>query len=323
MIWILLPFCLAAAFILSGLESALLTVSRVRARHAADEGDKLAARLAALLEKRNEVIHSVTVLNRAMGLGAFALVALALVHIIGPWGWAVALLAALPVFIVGLELVPKLLFRRYPFRLLRGFAPVLTFLHRASGPTLWLARFLTPKHNLAAKGNDNNGLASLAKTVAGLGVLPEASQKLLHGLADFHPLRARDVMTPLKQLTALPPDLPLTGAVTLSQQTQLPWRAVLAADGKLQGWLEMTSLPAKPQRDRLVRQFMRPLLQLKESDPALRCLQVLRKRAEPVAAVLDEKGEAIGVVTQKALVQALMAQQGKHAGKNGNGSGGR
>jgi CBS domain containing-hemolysin-like protein len=315
MIWFLLPICLALAFILSGMESALLTCSRVRARHAADEGDKLAARLAALLEKRNEILHTVTVLNRAMGLGAFTMVAVALVHLLGPWGWAAALLLALPVFLIGLELVPKILFRRYPFRLLRSFAPLLSFIHRASAPTLWLARIITPKQLISPSHVNAVGLSSVAKSVASLGVLPEQTCKLLHGLADFHPLQARNVMTHLKQVSALPPDLPLAGVIAMSKEVPLPWRAVMTTDGTLRGWLDMTALPAAPSRDRLVRQFMRPLLQLRETDAALRCLQALRKRGEPVAAVLNEKGETVGLVTQKGLVQALLAQNGK----NGNG----
>lgn len=316
MIWLLLPVFLVLAFLLSGMESALLTVSRVRTRHAADEGDKLAARLATLLEKRNEILHTVTVLNRAMGLGAFTLVAVALVHWLGMWGWAVALLAALPVFLIGLELVPKLLFRRYPFRLLRGFAPLLSFIHRASAPTLWLARLITPRQLTALPEAEKVGLPDVARSVAGLGVLPEPTCALLHGLAEFHPLRARQVMLPLHQVTALPPDLPLSGAVSLSREPSHAWRVVLSADGGLQGWLDLTALPARPSRDRLVRQFMRPLLQLRESDAALRCLQALRKRGEPIAAVLDAKGEAIGVVIQRHLVQALMAQNlGTGSGK--------
>jgi putative hemolysin len=316
MIWVLLPLCLLLAFVLSGMESALLTVSRVRARHAADEGDKLAAKLAGLLEKRNEILHTVTVLNRAMGLGAFAMVAVGLVHLLGPWGWAAALLLALPVFLIGLELVPKLFFRRYPFRLLRGFAPMLGFIHRASAPTLWLARLITPKQLTSPTHVDSVGLSALARSVAGLGVLPELSCRLLHGLAEFHPLRARDVMTHLKKVSALPPDLPLTSVLALSREAPLLWRAVMTSDGTLKGWLDMTALPATPSRDRLVRQFMRPLMQMRETDSALRCLQALRKRGEPVAAVLDGSGETVGVVTQKGLVQALLAQNGT----NGHGA---
>jgi CBS-domain-containing membrane protein len=99
--------------------------------------------------------------------------------------------------------------------------------------------------------------------------------------------------------------MPLTSAVALNAQPQHPWRAVLAPDGRLLGWLDMLALPAKPSADKLVRQFMRPLLQIRATDRALRCLQSLRKRAEPVAAVLDAKGDAVGVLTQQDLVASI------------------
>ncbi len=138
-----------------------------------------------------------------------------------------------------------------------------------------------------------------------LGVLPAPLCSLVQRTTDFQKLRAVDLLMPLADLTALPPDLPLASAVALNAQPQHPWRAVLGPDGKLLGWLDMIALPAKPSTDKLVRQFMRPLLQIRSHDRALRCLQSLRKRGEPVAAVVNENGDAMGVLTQQDLLFAI------------------
>ncbi|HSJ02052.1 MAG TPA: CNNM domain-containing protein, partial [Verrucomicrobium sp.] len=119
----ILLLSLPVAFVLSGVESALLTISRVRTRHAAETGDKAAARLLLLLEHRVELLHVVTALNHSFTLLAFVITASRLILWIGPWGWLVTLLVATPVFLVALELLPKQLFHRYPLGLLRMLTP--------------------------------------------------------------------------------------------------------------------------------------------------------------------------------------------------------
>src|SRR4051812_23033554 len=112
MIWAILIVSFIAAFVLSGIGSALLNVSRVRARHASEEGDHAADRLAQLLETRNELHHAVTVLHHLCALAAFACCVILLLRWFGPWGWLCSLAVVLPIFLVGVEFVPKLLFRR-------------------------------------------------------------------------------------------------------------------------------------------------------------------------------------------------------------------
>lgn len=309
MIWLLLVLCLFLSFMLSGMECALFTVSRVRARHAAGEGDKSARRLNALLEHRNDLLHTIAAINHFVTLIAFAIAAFFLLRWLGAWGWVVAVLLALPVFIIGLELVPKILFQRYPFRLLCRLAAPLTVLHTLTKPWLWLVNLFRQKSTDTSSPDDvTDDIHSLVKTFQKLGVLPENIAGLVGQLAKFQKLEASDLIIPLSRLTALPPDMPLASVMQLNHEVQLPWRAVMGSDGALLGWLDVTSLPAKPMADKLVRQFMRPLSQLQLHDPALRCLQMIRKRGEPVAEVQDDKKQVVGVITQQALINAMLGE---------------
>lgn len=305
MIWLLLPPCLMLAFLLSGIESALLHVSRVRVRHAAEEGDHLAGRMVPLLEHRTDLLHAAMALNHVVALTAFIACTLGLVRWLGHWGWAAALLALLPAFLVILKFVPKHLFRRYPFRMLRRLGPLLLVLHFLAKPWHWLARATSAAD--PAGRQSGSGLQSLADTMTQLGVLPPQVCAMVQHFATFQALHAGDIMLRLDQLTALPPELPLTSARALNDRIRHPWRAVLGAEGSILGWLDMTALPGNPPPDRHVRQFMRPLLQLSTGDTALRCLQALRKRNEPVASVVDPRGETVGVITQQGLLRALLA----------------
>lgn len=307
MIWLLLIICLLLCFVLSGTESALLTVNRVRVRHAAEEGNKKAADLVLLLERRDELLQTVAAANHVCGIIAFSLAAISIVHHIGPWGWAITVLLSLPVFLIGLELVPKKLFRYYPFRSLLITLSVLKALHVLGKPWLALSRKLKPRAlELLPLEADHEGLDSLAKSISGLKILPDASMHMLDKFTAFQKYSVEEAMMPLRNLTALPPDIPLSNLAGLSKELQHPWRAVLGDNGNLLGWLDITTLPARLPHDRLVRQYVRPITSIKSTEAALRCLQILRKRGEPLAVVIDDKQQTAGVVTEQALISKLL-----------------
>ena len=97
MSWIiLLLISLALSFALSGLESAVLAVSRVRVRHAASAGDRRAARLLPLVEDRDALLGAITVANHVTNLAAFLIIAWKLARVSGAWGYLVAFAVALP-----------------------------------------------------------------------------------------------------------------------------------------------------------------------------------------------------------------------------------
>ena len=294
------------AFTLSGVEMALVRVNRVRVRHAAEEGDAVAARLTKYLEHRAGLLQIASSLHHLTSLAAYGFVVWLVTKWLGPWGWAVSVLAALPFYLLVTELIPKLLFERYAFRMLRRFIPLASFLHGVAIPWTRLARRFLSVVPADSTGNDSNGgLAHLTQTIVDLKLLSGTTHEMLNRLPTFQKLCAHQVMVPLTSLTALPANMPLTNALVMSRELKRPWQAVLADHGALLGWLDTLSLPAKPLPDRLVRQFMRPMGQVRTTDPALRCLQMLRKRGEPVAAVLNERAEVVGVLTQDALAKVL------------------
>ena len=125
MIWLLFSACFSAAFLLAGIESALLSVSRVRARHAASEGDRAAERLAVMLDHRHHLLRAAMATHHLFSVASFLALVVICQRRFESWGTAIAVLIALPVFLIVLELVPKALWRLFPFRMLRRCTGVL------------------------------------------------------------------------------------------------------------------------------------------------------------------------------------------------------
>lgn len=310
MMWLLLPVMLALSFALSGLESAIIAVSRVRVRHAAREGDERAARLLPLIEDRDALLGAITVTNHVTNLIAFLIIAWNLVSVSETWGYLIAFILGLPIFLIGLEVLPKKLFRRYPFRAIRAVTPLVV----AVGIVRPLFRTLTP--GLRQARNTPTEVSSVradlrlqATTLEKEGHLSASAARLIHRLLDYHKLRVGDVMRPLTRSVALAADVPLRTAIILAREHDCTTLPVLDEKGQFVGVLDVAALPPGPAEDRLVRQHMRSLVSVPQHESALRVLQSLRKQGRSLALVLNDKQEPAGLAHEEDLLRHLMGTQ--------------
>lgn len=311
MMGLLLLAGMVLSFVLAGCEAALLAVSQVRVRHAANEGDARAGRLLPLVEDRDALLGAVTVANHVAALAAFLVMAVKLVECCGAWGYAASFALGLPVFLIGLEILPKKLFRRYPFRMLRWSLPVLQVAGLFRPVFRGLLRRVPVLESGAMVPTDSvarEDLRAMAKLLAHREQISSAACAMIGRVLDYRKLCARDVMVPLRHSVALAPEVPVHVAVELARGHGLEAVPVLGEHGGFIGVFEPGQIGPRVPEDRLVRQHMRSLEQAREDEPALRVLQRLRKRGRTVALVTDAGGAAAGMVTEQALLKPLLGQ---------------
>jgi CBS domain containing-hemolysin-like protein len=304
--------CLLLSFLLSGLESAVMAVSRVRVRHAAANGDPRARGLLALIEDRDALLGCITVANHIANLTVFLLVALPLVRHASVLESSIVFLLSLPIFLIGLEVVPKKLFRRFPFRSLRS---VWLLLH-AVGVARPVFRAFSPSKDTpvreiegistSTESQRRDDLKQLARSLGIEHQLSLPATRLIDHILDFHRLTAADVMQPLTQSVALAAELPLHTALILAREQNTPVLPVLGDNGTFIGVLDTSELPTQLPPDRLVRQHMRTLDSIHASESAIRALQRLRKQGRRLAIVTDARGLPAGLITEEHLLAPLM-----------------
>ncbi|MFC5453864.1 CNNM domain-containing protein [Prosthecobacter fluviatilis] len=310
MTWLLLFLCLALSFMLSGLESAVMAVSRVRVRHAASAGDRRARGLLPLLEDRDALIGCITVANHLTNLAAFLLIAFPVIHHATLWGYVLAFALALPVFLIGLEVMPKKLFRSYPFRSMRSVSPLVHLvglarpLFRAMAGKQATDAGETPSEARQTRGRDD--LKALAQELASQHQLSANATHLIERVLDYKKLRTADIMQPLTRSMALAAEIPLSTALIAAREQNCTLLPVLGESGSFIGLLDTTDLPASLPSDRLVRHYMRTLDTIPGSLPALHSLQRMRKSGRRLAIVVDEKQQPVGLVTEERLLEPLM-----------------
>lgn len=145
--------CLAVSILFTGVESGLLAVNPARLRARARAGELAAQRLERLLARPERLFATALLVTNFMDLAALALVTGVLVDALGLWGYAVALVLAVPVYLLGVRLLPKAIFRRFPFRTLAALAGTLELASILASPILWLGGWLSRRLGLGSAFN--------------------------------------------------------------------------------------------------------------------------------------------------------------------------
>ena len=256
------------------------------------------------------MIGCITVANHLTNLGAFLLVAFPVIHHASLWGYVLAFALALPIFLIGLEVMPKKLFRSYPFRSMRSISPLVHLvglarpLFRAVAGKKTSDAGEVPSEARQTRGRDD--LKALAQTLSAQHQLSPNATHLIERVLDYKKLRTSDVMQPLARSIALAAEIPLSTALIIAREQNCTLLPVLGDNGSFIGLLDTTDLPAVIPPDRLVRHHMRTLDAMPASLPALHTLQRLRKSGRRLAIVVDERQQPLGLITEERLLEPLM-----------------
>ncbi|MCL2219070.1 MAG: DUF21 domain-containing protein [Chitinispirillia bacterium] len=162
MLIILLLICIFCSWFFAGCEIGFISWNPLKVAHAAGRGN-LSARMAMrLMNHRGQVLSVILAGNNVVNVAAsmvFAalflefdrVIALDLSRIPSPES-----LFLTPVLIIFGEILPKSLYRTYPFRLTMKFIPALTVLFYIVMPLLWVLRFLAkPFVGRRQRGNES------------------------------------------------------------------------------------------------------------------------------------------------------------------------
>jgi CBS domain containing-hemolysin-like protein len=223
----------------------------------------------------------------------------------------VALLVAAPIYLFLLGVVPKSLFRRFPYRALAAFAGLLVFTSRLLWPVLELGSQigrLLFRHNkgtprLFAARED---LKQLTVESERQGALTPAERAMIHNVVDFRAVKVADVMVPLPKTVAVNPQTTIPELLQLSAKTGIDRVPVVADDGNALGLVNVFDVLLDRNLNQELRHYTRRIVSAKESEPADRIIRRLRAARLSLAAVLDERQKLTGIVTVEDLIRRLV-----------------
>jgi CBS domain containing-hemolysin-like protein len=265
------------------------------------------------LTKRPErlLITVLLVTNFANILGLLLLTKL-LVAQFGTLGYALAILIALPFYLFVLSVLPKSLFRRFPFRALAALGGVLEWISILLWPVLEIgerAGRLFLGHRTTEPGRifiAREELKQIAVQSEREGSLTSTERAMIHNVVDFRNVRAADVMVSLAKAVTVRPDTPIEEALRLSAVHSVDRLPVISEEGEPIGLVNTLDILFDETRRESLSRYMRRIVIARDAEPAYRIIQRLRAARLGLAAVIDSQRNLIGIVTGEDAIKRLV-----------------
>jgi CBS domain containing-hemolysin-like protein len=309
--WFGIVLCWFVSFVFNGIEAGLLSLDQVRLRHQVKLRNPSAIRLDRLLKKPERLLATILLVTNLADIAGLLLLTQELVRWLGVSGYLVALLVAAPIYLFLLSVLPKSLFRRFPYRALAAFAGLLVFTSRALWPVLESGAFLGQLFFRRAEARPRlfaarEDLKQLTVESERQGALTSVERELIHNVVDFRTVKVSDVMVVRRNVIAAQSNATIPELLDLSRRTSIDRIPILDGDGRALGLVNVFNilLDQKPAGD--LQEYTRPIVSATESESAYRTIRRLRAAQLTLAAVLDEKRKFAGVVTLEDLVRRLV-----------------
>ncbi len=312
MIWMIVVGCLVISFVFSGIEAGILSVNRVRLRHRAKLDEPAALRLSRLLAKPNRLLLTVLVVTNLANVLAVTLASGELVRLFGRSGYIVAFVVFLPVYMIGVELLPKSLFRRFPYRALAALARPIEIVDFVLKPlqivggalsSVLLGKQPPDQKRLFVAREDFKYLTIETERA---GALTHLEREMIHTVVDFRSVMAKDVMLPMAEVQSLPASTPVQELIRQHRATNLDRWPIRGNGGAITGLVNVLDVALDLCRHPEVGDYQRRIVKLAPNEPAFTVLHKLRAARSTMAVVLDPAGPPLGIVTWEDLIRRLV-----------------
>ena len=310
--------CWIVSFFFNGIESGLLSIDPVRLRQNVKRRVPAALRLNRLLEHPERLLATVLLFTNAADILGLLLLTRQLVRWYGHAGYLFALAIALPVYLFLLSVLPKSLFRRFPFRALARLAGVLELAVMLFSPLLELGARLgklllpdrTAKHARLFAAREE--LKQITTESERAGALTSTERAMIHNVVDFSGVKVRDVMLPAAKVVALQPGASTQEAVELGATSDLDRLPVVLPGGQPSGLVNVLDILLDQNGNKPLGNYVRRIVTTTDQEPAYRIVQQLRAARLGLAAVVDQNKNFCGIVAIEDLIRRLVSSSEAH-----------
>jgi Mg2+/Co2+ transporter CorB len=315
-------FLIVLSFLFSGTETGMTAASRARLHSLASSGDRRAAYVEQLIERKDRLVGALLIGNNLVNILASALATSLLLRIFGDAGVVYATIAMTVVLVIFSEILPKslALFRPEQFALVVSpFARVVVF---AFGPLSSLANLAVRAilsifgYNLSHDAPLLSAHDELRGTVEVLhreGAFVKQDRDRLGGLLDLAELEVSDIMvhrTSMRMVNADDATDVIVGQILQSPHTRIPlYRGsndniigVVHAKDLLRALHEVANDPSKIDIAKVASKpwFVPDTTTLHDQ------LNAFLRRKSHFAIVVDEYGEVEGLITLEDIIEEIV-----------------
>ncbi|WP_225986147.1 hemolysin family protein [Psychrobacillus glaciei] len=316
--FVLLGFALLVSFFLSGSETALMTVNRMKVRLRAEQGDRDAEKLLVLLLKPDQMTITILIGNTVANIAMTVLLILISENYHWNIVWSVVILTV--VIILFAEVLPKTIAATFSEIVVYKVAPLIRLFVKLLKPlTFLIAALINMMIRIGSKGAvkettiSKEELLNMVDIASTDGTFEEEESERIKGILDFPNKDVSDVLsTHRTEMVAIPLEATyeeVRDTILEHFYTRYP---VYEED--------MDTIVGMFYSKSLIEWSMYPSRKLEEvidKDPLFvvqtlsveRVFKLMLTHKKHMAIVLDEYGGTLGIVTHEDLIEEMIGQE--------------
>jgi putative hemolysin len=311
--------CMLIAAFLSGIETGVIAIHRLRLRHLVRKGDPAAKILQGFLNDTDRLLGT-TLVGTNLCIVVISVLATSLVEDIpGSWAEVVSSIVVTLLVLVLSEYLPKAWFYNRPLERCRRYARVLSFSELVLRPIAWTVVWATklfvkgpPKSFVKADPFvTKDDLKMLVREGEKYGVISSSKGMMIHNVLELSGKTAKQIMVPRAKMTITNLDATIaefTEIARVSRHTRMPVfdRERNEFAGIINSLFVASADPAVSART--VANYVRQPLFILENMPVDDILPLLRRSRHPMCLVINEKSEVTGLVTTQDIVSEIVGK---------------
>jgi CBS domain containing-hemolysin-like protein len=309
--------CLVATMFFSAAEMAFIAANRLRLRHLAEEGNRVATDYLEAFHNPARVLSTAMMGVTVAHIVASSAVTFALIPRFGGAAALVATAALTPAMLVFGEIIPKVVAREWATRLILTLyrplvwasvllAPFVAFSQAIVSLLLRLVGGQQPdvRHFVSREE-----LKNLLQMEPGEVNVTTQEAEMIDNIFDLGETTVREVMVPLVDVAMVPETASPMDAVALIRERGFSRLPVFAQrETSITGVVAAMDLLARGAAAATVRDLMRAPLYVPEAKRIDELLREMQKSRVHLAVVVDEYGGATGIVTLEDVVEQIVGE---------------
>jgi Mg2+/Co2+ transporter CorB len=315
---------LAALILLSGFfsssETGMMSLNRYRLRHLQKNHHRGARRAARLLERPDRLIGLILIGNNLVNIFASAIATVIAIRLWGNAGIFIATILLTLVILIFAEITPKTIAALHPEKIAFPASLILTPLLKLMFPVVLLVNGVTNGllrmlgFDPEKQSDENVSSDELRTIVTDAGqLIPPRHRGMLLNILDLEQVTVDDIMVPRNEVYGVDlddSDEDILRCIQTSTHTRLPvWKEDI---NHIVGVLHMRTISRVIDsqgldRRALEREMEKPYF-IPESTPLHTQLRNFQQKKKPLAVVVDEYGDVLGLVALEDILEEIVGE---------------
>ncbi len=301
---------------LSGAEIAMVAADRKRLSRLESSGSRSASLTFRVLNEPSWFLSTTLVGSNLAEVTNATLVTSIFVSLYGSRGDLYAFLLLTPLILIFGEVLPKTLFQQKADRWVMKIVPVIWVISLALYPLIWfmskatatISRFLK-QEGAARPMITREELQLLLREEGGKGDINPLEREMIRRILRFSITKVKEAMIPLVDVVALEEDIGVAEAIaSVRQENYSRYPVYRDRVDNIVGILYSFDLLFAEGEGQSIKPLVRPISYFPESKPLDELLVELQRNQEAIAAVVDEYGGTVGIVTVEDILEEVVGE---------------